>query len=76
MNALHVILLSLCGTFEQNCYSFLWFSTGDDYLDLGSDCEKYSSLHCHSGGCIEKHRVCDFHTDCPHGEDEGLICSE
>ncbi|XP_026109593.1 ALK tyrosine kinase receptor-like, partial [Carassius auratus] len=47
---------------------------GDDYLDLGSDCEKYSSLHCHSGGCIEKRRVCDFHTDCPQGEDEGLIC--
>ncbi|XP_016101484.1 ALK tyrosine kinase receptor-like, partial [Sinocyclocheilus grahami] len=48
---------------------------GDDYLDLGSDCEKYSSLHCHSGGCIEKRRVCDFHTDCPQGEDEGLICN-
>uniref|UniRef100_A0A8C1A7X2 Tyrosine-protein kinase receptor n=1 Tax=Cyprinus carpio carpio TaxID=630221 RepID=A0A8C1A7X2_CYPCA len=47
----------------------------DDYLDLGSDCEKYSSLHCHSGGCIEKRRVCDFHTDCPQGEDEGLICN-
>uniref|UniRef100_A0A672RC47 Tyrosine-protein kinase receptor n=1 Tax=Sinocyclocheilus grahami TaxID=75366 RepID=A0A672RC47_SINGR len=48
---------------------------GDDYLDLGSDCEKDSSLHCHSGGCIEKRRVCDFHTDCPQGEDEGLICN-
>ncbi|XP_067223959.1 tyrosine-protein kinase receptor [Chanodichthys erythropterus] len=48
---------------------------GDDYLNLGSDCEKYSSLHCHSGGCIEKPRVCDFHTDCPQGEDEGLICN-
>ncbi|XP_056333158.1 tyrosine-protein kinase receptor [Danio aesculapii] len=48
---------------------------GDDYVDLGSDCEKYSSLQCHSGGCIEKQRVCDFHTDCPQGEDEGLICS-
>ncbi|XP_016400064.1 ALK tyrosine kinase receptor-like [Sinocyclocheilus rhinocerous] len=48
---------------------------GDDNLDLGSDCEKDSSLHCHSGGCIEKRRVCDFHTDCPQGEDEGLICN-
>ncbi|KAI2654442.1 ALK tyrosine kinase receptor [Labeo rohita] len=49
---------------------------GDDYFDLGSDCEKYSSLHCHSGGCIEKRRVCDFHTDCPQGEDEGLVCND
>uniref|UniRef100_A0A8C1WME4 Tyrosine-protein kinase receptor n=1 Tax=Cyprinus carpio TaxID=7962 RepID=A0A8C1WME4_CYPCA len=59
----------------SNLYGFLWLSAVDDYLDLGSDCEKYSSLHCHSGGCIEKRRVCDFHTDCPQGEDEGLICN-
>uniref|UniRef100_A0A8C1KEI5 Tyrosine-protein kinase receptor n=1 Tax=Cyprinus carpio TaxID=7962 RepID=A0A8C1KEI5_CYPCA len=59
----------------SNLYGFLWLSAVDDYLDLGSDCEKYSSLHCDSGGCIEKRRVCDFHTDCPQGEDEGLICN-
>lgn len=76
MTALVIVVLSLCGTFEQNNDGFLCFSAGDDYLNLGSDCEKYSSLHCPSGGCIEKRRVCDFHTDCPQGEDEGLICSE
>uniref|UniRef100_A0A667ZAF2 Tyrosine-protein kinase receptor n=1 Tax=Myripristis murdjan TaxID=586833 RepID=A0A667ZAF2_9TELE len=25
-------------------------------------------------GCIDQSRVCDFHTDCPLGEDEGFIC--
>ncbi|XP_052009872.1 tyrosine-protein kinase receptor-like [Xyrauchen texanus] len=47
---------------------------GDDDLDLGPECEKLSAFHCNFGGCIEKRQVCDFHTDCPLGEDEGLIC--
>ncbi|XP_051578494.1 tyrosine-protein kinase receptor-like [Myxocyprinus asiaticus] len=43
-------------------------------LDVVSECEKLSSFHCDFGGCIEKRRVCDLHTDCPLGEDEGFIC--
>ncbi|XP_068582381.1 tyrosine-protein kinase receptor [Cebidichthys violaceus] len=33
------------------------------------------SFHCeNSGGCIDQSQVCNFHTDCPLGEDEGFIC--
>ncbi|KAM9354854.1 tyrosine-protein kinase receptor [Pholidichthys leucotaenia] len=33
------------------------------------------SFHCeNSGDCIEPSQVCNFHTDCPLGEDEGFIC--
>ncbi|XP_049319381.1 tyrosine-protein kinase receptor [Astyanax mexicanus] len=42
--------------------------------DLGPDCEDQSGFQCDLGGCVEKSRVCDFHTDCPLGEDEGFIC--
>nr|XP_055027983.1 tyrosine-protein kinase receptor [Misgurnus anguillicaudatus] len=48
---------------------------GDDDLQLNLDCENPSSFHCNSGSCIEQQRVCDFHIDCPLGEDEGLICN-
>lgn len=35
------------------------------------------SFHCaNSGGCIDPSQVCDFHEDCPLGEDEGSICGE
>lgn len=38
-------------------------------------CEE--SFHCnHSGECIATSQVCNFHTDCPYGEDEGFICGE
>ncbi|KAM3871246.1 tyrosine-protein kinase receptor [Diretmus argenteus] len=47
------------------------------HCDLGDqggelDCEE--SFHCETGDCIHQSRVCDFHTDCPLGEDEGFIC--
>ncbi|XP_074548823.1 tyrosine-protein kinase receptor [Halichoeres trimaculatus] len=33
------------------------------------------SFHCeNSGDCIDQSQVCNFHTDCPFGEDEGFIC--
>ncbi|KAK7904348.1 hypothetical protein WMY93_016955 [Mugilogobius chulae] len=33
------------------------------------------SFHCDAtGDCVEPSHVCDFHTDCPFGEDEGFIC--
>lgn len=43
--------------------------------EMDSRCEE--SFHCeHSGGCINQSQVCDFHTDCPFGEDEGATCGE
>ncbi|XP_038142182.1 leukocyte tyrosine kinase receptor [Cyprinodon tularosa] len=40
---------------------------------LNDECGQ--SVHCvNSGGCIDQSQVCNFHTDCPMGEDEGLIC--
>uniref|UniRef100_A0A665VTR3 Tyrosine-protein kinase receptor n=1 Tax=Echeneis naucrates TaxID=173247 RepID=A0A665VTR3_ECHNA len=33
------------------------------------------SFHCvNSESCIDPSEVCNFHTDCPFGEDEGFIC--
>ncbi|XP_041929184.1 leukocyte tyrosine kinase receptor isoform X1 [Alosa sapidissima] len=46
----------------------------EDDHGLDSDCDESMTLHCNFGGCIDKSRVCDFHTDCPLGEDEGFIC--
>ncbi|XP_076021679.1 tyrosine-protein kinase receptor [Genypterus blacodes] len=43
-----------------------------DMAPLYAACEE--SFHCDTGGCIEQSRVCDFHTDCPLGDDEGFIC--
>ncbi|XP_036448572.1 leukocyte tyrosine kinase receptor isoform X2 [Colossoma macropomum] len=43
-------------------------------LVLGPDCEEDSGFHCDLGDCVDKSRVCDFHSDCPLGEDEGFIC--
>ncbi|XP_062326239.1 tyrosine-protein kinase receptor isoform X2 [Osmerus eperlanus] len=42
-------------------------------LDLELGCNA-RSFHCDEGGCIDKMNVCDFHSDCPLGEDEGIIC--
>ncbi|XP_055718821.1 tyrosine-protein kinase receptor-like [Salvelinus fontinalis] len=47
---------------------------GHHDLELGTDCDKSKSFHCDLGGCIDKTSVCDFHGDCPLGEDEGFIC--
>uniref|UniRef100_A0AAX7U189 Tyrosine-protein kinase receptor n=1 Tax=Astatotilapia calliptera TaxID=8154 RepID=A0AAX7U189_ASTCA len=41
--------------------------------EMSPICEE--SFHCnHSGECIATSQVCNFHTDCPYGEDEGFIC--
>ncbi|XP_068194424.1 tyrosine-protein kinase receptor [Antennarius striatus] len=41
-------------------------------LDMGC----VDSFHCgNSGGCIDNSQVCNFHTDCPLGDDEGFICA-
>lgn len=42
--------------------------------DHDHDCDGSTAFHCNFGGCIDKSRVCDFHTDCPLREDEGFIC--
>ncbi|CAL8272966.1 unnamed protein product [Merluccius merluccius] len=60
------------------CYSAtsthpIWFPFAEPHgLDLGSDCQ--GEFHCDIGGCIHQSLVCDFHTDCPLGEDESYIC--
>lgn len=47
----------------------------DEDINLDVVCEK--SFHCeNSDSCINQSQVCNFHTDCPLGEDEGLICGE
>lgn len=44
-------------------------------VELDASCEE--DFHCeNSGGCIDPSQVCNFHTDCPLGEDEGFICGE
>ncbi|CAB1448422.1 unnamed protein product, partial [Pleuronectes platessa] len=49
-----------------------------ELIDCESDhqdavCGDY--YHCvHSEDCIDPSLVCNFHTDCPYGEDEGFIC--
>ncbi|KAF7652742.1 hypothetical protein LDENG_00092870 [Lucifuga dentata] len=50
----------------RNCDS------GHQGTELAAACEE--SFHCDTGGCIEQSQVCDFHSDCPLGEDEGFIC--
>ncbi|XP_035614706.1 tyrosine-protein kinase receptor-like isoform X1 [Oncorhynchus keta] len=47
---------------------------GHHDLELGTDCDESKSFHCDLGSCIDKTSVCDFHGDCPLGEDEGFIC--
>ncbi|MEQ2298752.1 hypothetical protein AMECASPLE_008610, partial [Ameca splendens] len=47
--------------------------SGDEAEDLNAMCGK--SFHCvNSDVCIDQSQVCNFHTDCPLGEDEGSIC--
>ncbi|KAG7454097.1 hypothetical protein MATL_G00263890 [Megalops atlanticus] len=41
---------------------------------LGVECVEGESFHCDLGGCIDNSRVCNFHRDCPLGEDEGVVC--
>ncbi|XP_077477591.1 tyrosine-protein kinase receptor [Stigmatopora argus] len=45
----------------------------DDVIPPNVDCGEH--FYCeHSEYCIDQKHVCDFHTDCPLGEDEGFIC--
>ncbi|XP_077413872.1 tyrosine-protein kinase receptor isoform X2 [Vanacampus margaritifer] len=45
----------------------------NDVVPPNVDCG--DNFYCeHSEHCIEQNLVCDFHTDCPLGEDEGFIC--
>ncbi|KAG2457415.1 ALK kinase, partial [Polypterus senegalus] len=37
-------------------------------------CTTDNSFLCEVGTCINKKRLCDFHNDCPLGEDEGALC--
>ncbi|KAM8916467.1 tyrosine-protein kinase receptor isoform 2-T2 [Spinachia spinachia] len=42
---------------------------------IGHEAACGESFHCeNSGVCIDQSQVCNFHTDCPLGEDEGFIC--
>eukprot|EP00064_Thunnus_orientalis_P012355 superscaffoldBa00001886_g12390 len=46
-----------------------------EHQDIELDVDCGESFHCeNSGGCIDQSQVCNFHTDCPLGEDEGFIC--
>ncbi|XP_062863986.1 tyrosine-protein kinase receptor [Trichomycterus rosablanca] len=45
-------------------------------IEISPSCKENSEFHCDLGGCIDKSRVCDFHVDCPLGEDEGFICDK
>uniref|UniRef100_A0A3P8UL87 receptor protein-tyrosine kinase n=1 Tax=Cynoglossus semilaevis TaxID=244447 RepID=A0A3P8UL87_CYNSE len=45
---------------------------GPDHQD--GVCGEY--FHCvHADVCIDPSDVCNFHTDCPYGEDEGFLCA-
>ncbi|XP_061698794.1 tyrosine-protein kinase receptor isoform X2 [Syngnathoides biaculeatus] len=45
----------------------------DEVIPPKVDCG--DNFYCeHSEYCIEREHLCDFHTDCPLGEDEGFIC--
>uniref|UniRef100_A0A8C7YVV8 Tyrosine-protein kinase receptor n=1 Tax=Oryzias sinensis TaxID=183150 RepID=A0A8C7YVV8_9TELE len=52
---------------------FIHCESDDEDKDLHPACGE--SFHCeNSGSCINQSKVCNFHTDCPLGEDEGFIC--
>lgn len=44
---------------------------------ISSDSACGEFFHCeNSGECVDPSQVCNFHTDCPLGEEEGFICGE
>lgn len=58
---------------KSDCCGFC--DADDEDEDLHPACGE--SFHCeNSGSCINQSKVCNFHTDCPLGEDEGFICGE
>uniref|UniRef100_A0A671YU96 Tyrosine-protein kinase receptor n=1 Tax=Sparus aurata TaxID=8175 RepID=A0A671YU96_SPAAU len=61
-------------TVALDSLEFIDCESGDNYLYwIEPACE--DSFHCeNSGDCIDLSQVCNFHTDCPLGEDEGFIC--
>ncbi|XP_063764597.1 tyrosine-protein kinase receptor isoform X2 [Eleginops maclovinus] len=61
------------GTVALDSLELVDCESGHQLLGLDADCEE--TFHCvNSGGCIDQSQVCNFHTDCPLGEDEGFIC--
>lgn len=59
--------------FAMDSLDFIDCESEDDVIDLNGECEE--SFHCeNSGSCIAQSQVCNFHTDCPLGEDEGFMC--
>ncbi|XP_052352909.1 tyrosine-protein kinase receptor isoform X2 [Oncorhynchus keta] len=73
------LLYSTClgkdrGTLALDSLELIDCDMGHHELQLGTDCDEITSFHCELGGCIDNTRVCDFHSDCPLGEDEGFIC--
>lgn len=57
-------------------FSLFTSSESRPLKELAPDCVENSAIRCDLGGCIDKSKVCDFHSDCPLGEDEGFICGE
>ncbi|KAI3367697.1 hypothetical protein L3Q82_026537, partial [Scortum barcoo] len=60
-------------TVALDSLQFIELELDHQLTKLDADCGE--SFHCKdSGGCINQSQVCNFHTDCPLGEDEGFIC--
>ncbi|XP_051942130.1 tyrosine-protein kinase receptor isoform X1 [Hippocampus zosterae] len=54
---------------------FVDCQSDEDNEVIPPDVDCGDNFYCeHSEYCIERNHVCDFHTDCPLGEDEGFIC--
>lgn len=47
----------------------------DDAANMNTACENLFQCE-NSESCIDQSQVCNFHTDCPLGEDEGFVCGE
>uniref|UniRef100_A0AAQ4RT06 Tyrosine-protein kinase receptor n=1 Tax=Gasterosteus aculeatus aculeatus TaxID=481459 RepID=A0AAQ4RT06_GASAC len=61
------------GTLALDSLEFIDCESDHQFLGLEAACGE--SFHCeNSGVCIDQSQVCNFHTDCPLGEDEGFIC--
>uniref|UniRef100_A0A8C6VV77 Tyrosine-protein kinase receptor n=1 Tax=Nothobranchius furzeri TaxID=105023 RepID=A0A8C6VV77_NOTFU len=61
------------GIVALDSLDFIDCKADDGAVDQDVECDKL--FRCEStNDCIDQNRVCDFHTDCPFGEDEGLIC--
>lgn len=71
------VLIHVSVSFAETFSVSLYISTESrDLEEMAPDCGENSAVRCDLGGCIDKSKVCDFHSDCPLGEDEGFICGE